>query len=115
MGFFRTLLGFLVAAGLAVFAVFNRSAVDVFWSPVHAPIPLPVYLIALGFMAGGFLLGGVFVWFSGGKTRREKRQQRRQIKKLEKALEGAEERAGVPPPGDDFFPALPSRENALKN
>lgn len=108
MIFVRTLLGFVITALLAVFAVLNRAPVDIVWSPFHPSLSIPLYLICLGLMGAGFFMGGIAVWFSGGKARREKRRQKRQIRKLEKELEIVQEQEGLAETsGSDFFPALP--------
>lgn len=106
MSFIRKVFGFVIVIVVAVFAVMNRHSVSFVWSPVHASLELPLYVIALGALVLGFVLGGMVVWFNGGKVRREKHRQKRQIQALEKELEDVQAVQG-----DDavsgLFPALP--------
>lgn len=108
MNFIRTIFGFILAITLVAFAVSNRQSAELVYSPVHDTLDVPLYLIALLFMALGFVLGGFAVWINGGKTRRLKRQQRKTIKELEKELKNVENTdAKTTTPPSDFFPALP--------
>lgn len=105
MNFIRTVLGFIIAIAAVVFAVMNRQSAEIIWSPIHSSIHVPVYLIALAAMACGFVLGGVVVWFNGGKVRSQKRKQKRQIKKLETELEQVQGQNDNDPAAE-LFPAL---------
>ena len=108
MGFLRTFFGFVLAACLITFAVANRQIIPLVYSPIHDPLEIPLYMITLGFLAGGFLLGSFVVWMNGASTRRTGRKQRKTIKSLEKelsTLQNQTETAKAPP--SDFFPALP--------
>ncbi len=108
MGLIRWILGFLIALVLAGFAVANRTPVLLVWSPIHPPLELPLYVIALALMAAGFLLGSLITWLNMGSVRREKRRQKRQIKILEKQLGAVNENTSEDA-SSDFFPALPKR------
>lgn len=111
MTLIRTIFGFILAIALVAFAVANRQTATLVYSPVHDTLDVPLYLIALLFMALGFILGSVTVWINSGKTRRIKRQQRKTIKELEKELEkigSADPKITEPP--SDFFPALPQNK-----
>ena len=113
MSLVRTLFSFILAIALTAFAVSNRQSAPLIYSPIHEPLDVPLYLIALLFMAGGFVLGAVAAWMNGGKTRKIKRQQRKTIKALEKelgALSKDKDKADAPP--SEFFPALPKGENS---
>ena len=108
MSLIRGIFGFVLTAAIALFAIYNRQLVDVSFSPIHAPLSLPLYLIALGLMALGFVLGGAFVWFAQGRVRKTKRQQKKQIKALERELKAINENAPQNlTPSSEFFPALP--------
>lgn len=112
MGFIKTIFGFVLAAFLVAFAVSNRQDTTLIYSPVHDPLNVPLYLLALLFMATGFVLGGTVVWLNGSKTRRLKRQQRKTIKELEKELEKIETTdPKIVQPASEFFPALPKITN----
>ena len=106
LGLLRGILSFLLTLAVVVFAISNRHEVALYWNPlVEIPFQIPLYLIALTFMATGFVLGALFSWMGESKVRRERRMQRREIKKLEKALEASNENHSATPP-TDFFPAL---------
>ncbi len=107
MELLRGIFGAILALLLAGFAVYNRTPVEITFSPIHEPIMLPLYLVSLGLMALGFILGGGFVWFSMGKLRKTRREQKKLIKSLEKDLKAVNENgAGHITPASEFFPAL---------
>jgi uncharacterized integral membrane protein len=86
MALIRAIAGLILALLFAVFAVANRQAVDIVWSPVDPPLNLPLYVVALGALAVGFLSGGFMVWLGTLPGRLERGRQSRQIQKLEKEL-----------------------------
>lgn len=114
MGFIRAIFGFIIAIGLMVFAVANRQSIPLNYSPLHEPLELPLYMLTLGFMATGFILGAILMWMNAAPTRRIKRQQRKTIKTLEKeiaALESQNEKT-FQPPAPELFPVLPENKNS---
>lgn len=114
MAFLRAIFGFIIAILLIGFAVANRQATTLVYSPVHEPLEIPLYLITLIFMAIGFILGGLAVWINSAPTRKVKRQQRKTIKELEKELETLQTKNDQTPapPDSEFFPALPAQDNS---
>ena len=108
------ILGFIIAVSVTAFAVFNRHAIDAFWSPFHPPLQIPLYAVGIGFMAYGFIAGAVIVWFSGGSVRKSRRQQLRKIRELQKDLEEADDKYKQAVPPADFFPALPAARKGSK-
>ncbi len=109
MGLIRWIFGLLIALILVAFAVFNRNSVSLTWSPVHAPLELPLYMIGLVLMAIGFFTGTLMTWMNMSKVRQDRRRQKKQIKILEKELEAVNENGNAEAPSD-FFPALPKRK-----
>lgn len=89
--FLRSTLSILIAAATILFSLANRDTVSVTFSPVHGPIDTPVFLLGLGGLAIGFLIGGIMVWLNGSASRTERRKQRKAIKALEKKLEHADD------------------------
>ena len=87
MGIVRWIIGFSLAALAVFFAVTNREIVSVYWSPLHAPLELPLYLIALGLMATGFIAGGFIVWVNTIPVRLSLRQHKKRLREVEKRME----------------------------
>jgi uncharacterized integral membrane protein len=96
MGLIRGIIGLTLAVLFTIFAVANRQEVEIAWSPVHPHANLPLYIIALGLLALGYLLGTLMTWLNTMPMRLEKGRQKRQIKKLEKELESASKNSDAP-------------------
>lgn len=112
----RWILGFAVTVAAAVFAVLNRHELAVYWNPLgDDSVTLPVYLVVLGFMAAGFVLGGFVVWLNMGRLRSERRQQKKEIKTLKRQASAAEARTVSAPgavavaPAQEVLPVLSAR------
>lgn len=101
----RWVLGFIITLVFVFFAAFNRQPVALHFSPLHDPLELPLYAVALGFSVLAFLIGGFTVWLSDGKLRRERRGLKRHVKSLEKELANSEN-APQKTPDNPLFPAL---------
>lgn len=86
MAFLRGLLALPLVIGIVAFATTHTTEVPVILNPVQPPIELPLYVVALGFLAVGVLLGCVVAWLGMGKVRKEKRLARKEVKKLEKEV-----------------------------
>jgi uncharacterized integral membrane protein len=86
MRFIQSLLGMVFAVILAVFSVSNMARVSVNYSPVHDPIDLPLYAVALGGVLIGFLGGAFMMWLSAVSKSLAKRKE---IKGLKKELKTA--------------------------
>jgi uncharacterized integral membrane protein len=92
MGFIRGIIGLAFAVLFAIFAVANRQNVDIVWHPVLPAVSLPLYIVALGLLAIGFILGGFMAWLKSVPVRVQKTVQSRKIKKLEKELGAVKEK-----------------------
>lgn len=101
----RWVLGFLLTLLFVFFAAFNRQPVELYYSPLHDPLELPLFAVALGFSALAFLIGGIVVWLSDGRVRRERRGLRKTVKSLEKKLEKTEQ-DHPKKPENPLFPAI---------
>jgi uncharacterized integral membrane protein len=94
-------LGF-AALVLILFAVSNRETVSVsFWLLPGAAIEMPLYLVVLGTLIIGFLVGEVVAWVGNWRWRREARRSRERIAVLERELaaervQRAEARVPIP-------------------
>lgn len=83
----RWVLGFIIALIFVFFAAFNRQPVELYYSPLHDPVVLPLFAAVLGFSAFAFIIGGLTVWISDGRVRRERRGLKRHVKTLEKEID----------------------------
>ena len=87
-----------------VFAVANREFVPLDLWPFEIAVQLPVFVLVLGSMFVGFLIGALTMWLSGGKQRRRARSARGRLAKLERDVQrqqasiaaGSATRATVP-------------------
>lgn len=69
------------------FAVANREFVPLDLWPFEIAVPLPVFVLVLGSMFIGFLIGALTMWLSSGKRRRQARVTRRRLTKLERDVQ----------------------------
>lgn len=76
------------------FAVNNRQIVTVDLWPFDALISTPLYLISLGGLFIGFLLGATFFWFASLRHSWDKRKLTKEVDKLKTKLN--EEKAKPP-------------------
>jgi uncharacterized integral membrane protein len=91
----------LAALLLILFAVSNREMVSVGLWPLPAFVELPLYLVVLGTLLLGFIMGQLVTWIGGWRRRREARRARDRVAILEQELELARVRpadARVPVP-----------------
>lgn len=65
-----------------VFAVANRETVPLSFWPLPWSLDLPVYLIVLGCLLAGFLLGGFVAWVAAAPRRRRARQTTERAREL---------------------------------
>lgn len=86
MKFLQSLFGLVLAVVLAVFCVSNLQSVSVTYSPVHDPLEVPLYAVALGGVLLGFLTGALMMWMNAVPKSWAKR---REIKGLKKDLKYA--------------------------
>lgn len=83
MKFIQALLGTLVTVIVATFAVTNPQVTTLYLTPFHNALEYPLYMIILGALAAGFLIGCVTVWINMDGLRKQNRQYKRDIKKQE--------------------------------
>jgi uncharacterized integral membrane protein len=81
---------------VVIFAVANREqAVLSFW-PLPWSAGLPIWLIVLGCLLTGFLLGATVAWLSGGPRRRRARQTAERARELARQLAELQRRQTAP-------------------
>lgn len=100
--FLKGIIGFVVVLAVVIFALANRGAVSVIWSPIHSPAELPVFSLVLISLLVGFVAGGGMVWLNDMPLRRERRRQKKHIAGLEKRIKESDEAR--------VFPALSGSE-----
>jgi len=94
--FLKGIIGFIVAIAVVIFALANRGAVSVIWSPVHSPAELPVFSLVLVSLLIGFVAGGAMVWLNDMPLRRERRRQKKHIAGLERKVKENDEARALP-------------------
>lgn len=82
-----------VACAVVVFAVVNRTAVDVDLWPAPYAMTVPMWALALGGGLIGFVLGGVAAWRAGASARSAGRAAKWRVESLERDLMLAKEKA----------------------
>lgn len=103
--FLRWVLFLLVALIVVVFMVQNRDMVDVSLWPLPFVMPAPLWLVIVGFLMLGFLLGVTSAWLSGGSTRKRARdlaranhEKAQQISQLHQQLAAQRQGSALPRP-----------------
>ena len=89
----------LAAVVLVLFAVSNRQTVSLgFWLLPGAGVQMPLYLLVLGTLIVGFVIGELVAWTGGWRWRREARRSRDRIAALERELEAERAQRGARAP-----------------
>lgn len=86
---------------VVVFAVSNRESVALDLWPFRFEAQLPLFLLVLGTLLVGFLIGAGVMWWSSGAQRQRARAARREVTALERKvrqLERAQGRSPSAPP-----------------
>jgi len=100
------------------FAVANREFVPIDLWPLEVALELPVFVLVLGSMLAGFLIGALVMWLSAGTQRRRARAVRGQLGKLEREARRQQDtqdravvRSGLPAPVPIAAPPRPPGES----
>jgi len=108
MAVLKWILALPLIAVIVVFSIAHGQAIDFVWSPVSPPLSIPLYLLVVGGICVGFLLGCVFTWFGMARLRQQGRAPRRTIRALESRLHAAQDaRAQIPFVTDAATPVFP--------
>lgn len=83
MKFLSWLIGVPILIIVIIFAVVNRGVVAVDLWPLPWSAQLPVFLLVLGALAIGLVIGALISWFSASKARGAARREHRRADKLE--------------------------------
>lgn len=87
MALLKWIIALPFIVGAVLFALEHPQKVPVTFNPFSDPIELPLYFVALMFLATGFLLGAFMAWLGMGKIRKDRRQYKKDIKTLTKENE----------------------------
>jgi uncharacterized integral membrane protein len=98
---------------VVIFAVSNRTPVEIDLFPFPWRPVLPAYLLVLGSMFIGFLIGAMSAWLAGASQRRRARRLAAEAHVLSREL--AEARRKTPTPAVGETSALPSGVSANPN
>lgn len=71
---------------VVLFAIANRSPATLSFWPLPWAVDLPIYLIILGALFAGFLLGAAVAWLSGGRRRRRARQLAERVRAQDRQI-----------------------------
>jgi uncharacterized integral membrane protein len=78
-----------ITLAVVLFAVSNRHVVELRVWPLPGSLEAPLYVIGLGTMVAGFLIGGVIAWIGAGDSRHRARMAERDARGLETKLSEA--------------------------
>ena len=104
--FLSALLGLVFIAACLIFSLFNRQDVNVSLWPFEAEVTAPLFVMVLGALAIGLLLGSGMIWFQHMPYRFRARKLGKDLVELSNRLIEAEqelerhraEKAAVQPP-----------------
>jgi len=67
---------------VVVFAIANRTTITVNFWPLPWIAQMPLYLVILGSLLAGFLVGAAIAWLSAGRRRQEARATAERLRGL---------------------------------
>jgi uncharacterized integral membrane protein len=94
-----------VTLAVVVFAVSNRTPVEIDFFPFPSHPVLPAYLLVLGSLFVGFLIGGAVAWLAGAPHRRRARRLAAEADMLSRELAEARRRSAPTVPPETSLPA----------
>lgn len=110
--FFTYLIVFPLALVLIALAITNRAPVTIILDPFAPDNPalsfsLPLFLLILGALALGVLLGGLATWFRQGQRRKAAKQAQYEAARFRREAEELKKKLQASPSDTDRFLALP--------
>ncbi len=85
----------VVAVAFVVFAIANRHGTVLSLDPLPFEIELPLYLLVLGCIFLGMIVGGLAAWSDASGRRQALRDARQHERELEAALSNAQTQAAA--------------------
>ena len=98
---------------ILVFALSNREAVGLTIWPFDVAIDLPIYLLVLGSLLLGFLLGGFITWLTGRRVRRQARRLQQETRRQAAEIADLKKRQAPPPSGTAVVVTAPNSRPPL--
>jgi len=96
-----------LALVLVIFALNNRSLIEIDLWPLGFVIAWPAFVFAFVGVSVGLLLGGLLAWISGGATRKLARERKARIRELEHTVATMKTRFDDTSAAQPRPPALP--------
>ena len=93
---FAWILTLPIIAIVTVFAVMNRQPVTLDLWPLPWEFATPLFLLTLGLILFGFVLGVAVMWFTGAKQRRQHRSVKRDLDNTRSDLHTLKRQAPTP-------------------
>ena len=106
---------------IVAFAVANRTPVAFDLWPFELSAELPLFVVVLGSVFAGLVIGGVAAWLSGAESRRRGRRARHRATELQRELDRLRrerEMAAAPPtprPSGQAHPPAPAAPPAVSD
>jgi putative membrane protein len=97
---FSWLVTLPITLAVVVFAVSNRTPVEIDLFPLPWQPVLPAYLLVLASLFVGFLIGGAIAWLAGAPQRRRARRLTIEADVLSRELAEARRRAAAGAPAE---------------
>ena len=98
-----------IALLVILFALMNRQEVVISLWPLPFEKALPLFVLTLGSVVIGFLIGAAATWFSGGATRQKLRATQRALADARDELAILKRQQAGNTPASKDQPAIPHR------
>jgi uncharacterized integral membrane protein len=102
-----------ITVAVIVFAISNRTPVEIDLFPLPWHPVLPAYLLVLASLFAGFLIGGAIAWLAGAAQRRRARRLAAEADLLSRELAEARRKSAPAPVAPAGLPAPAPASTAL--
>ncbi len=89
MKYISHILSIPFTIGLVLFTLSNRNAIELFFWPLPGSLDIPLYLLGIGMLVCGFLIGLLTSWVTNGHRRKRSNALKRNARSLEVQLKMA--------------------------